>query len=183
MDANLSAARVAHMRACISRVTAGDQGRLQTLQPLVHLRRARYEHLKQQGRCMVHKREPPEGEEDTFEWTEEEAEEGPEPLASAESDAEVLGGAAWTPLFSAAGEHVKYQVAGLRSNQWPGAVCACQGSRFSNVYVGWGAKNAAFVPLPPPPVAKEYDAALVESCELPRKQQQPADGGELAADE
>lgn len=33
---------------------------------------ARYPHLKEQGRCMVHKREPPEGEEDTFEFTEEE---------------------------------------------------------------------------------------------------------------
>lgn len=64
----------------------------------------------------------------------------------------MLGGAAWTPLFSAAGEHVKFQVAGLRSNQWPGAFCACQGSRFSNVYVGWGVKAGAFVPLPPPPV-------------------------------
>lgn len=40
---------------------------------------------------MVHKREPPEGEEDSFEPTEEEAEEGPEPLAPAEGDAEVRG--------------------------------------------------------------------------------------------
>jgi hypothetical protein len=45
-----------------------------------------------------------------------------------------------------------YPPSGLRSNQWPGAFCACQGSRFTNVYVGWGVKNAAFVPLPPPPV-------------------------------
>lgn len=60
----------------------------------------------------MHRREPPEGEEDTFEFTEEEQEEGPEPLSAAESDAEVLGGAAWTPLFSSAAEHVKWQVAG-----------------------------------------------------------------------
>jgi hypothetical protein len=59
------------------------------------------------------------------------------------------------------------QVAGLRSNLWPGAACACQGSRFTNIYVGWGIKNAPFVPLPPLPVSKEYDAALVESAELP----------------
>ena len=164
----------------------------------------RYPHLKAQGRCAVHKRE--EGDEDTFELTEEEAEEGPEMLAAAEGDAEVLGGAAWSPLFSSAAEHTKYQVAGerggegvevavkgcccpraaaqgrrfvvkgghaqlagahfsavtacprrttpagLRSNQWPGAFCACQGARFTNVYVGWGIKNAAFVPTPPPPV-------------------------------
>ncbi|KAI8464163.1 MAG: flagellar radial spoke protein 4 [Monoraphidium minutum] len=142
----------------------------------------RYPHLKEQGRCAVHRREPPEGEEDTFEWTEEEQEEGPELLSPAEGDAEVLGGAAWTPLFSSAAEHVKYQVAGLRSNQWPGAFCACQGARFTNVYVGWGVKNAAFVPTPPPPVAREYDAALVESRELPRKAAPPAEGEE-AGDE
>lgn len=39
-------------------------------------------------------------------------EEGPEPLAAAEGDGEVLGGAAWTPLFSSAAEQAKYQVAG-----------------------------------------------------------------------
>lgn len=39
-------------------------------------------------------------------------EEGPEPLSAAEGDAEVLGGTAWTPLFSSSAEHVKYQVAG-----------------------------------------------------------------------
>ncbi|GBF99225.1 flagellar radial spoke [Raphidocelis subcapitata] len=72
----------------------------------------RYPHLKAQGRCALHRREPPEGEEDTFEYTEEEGEEGPEPLAPAEGDAEVLGGAAWSPLFSSAGEHTKYQAAG-----------------------------------------------------------------------
>lgn len=59
------------------------------------------------------------------------------------------------------------QMTGLRSNLWPGAACACLGSRFTNVYVGWGVKNAPFVPMPPPPVSREYDAALVESAELP----------------
>lgn len=174
----------------------------------------------------MHRREPPEDEEEAFEPTPEEAEEGPEPLAPAEGDADVLGGPAWTPLLSSAGEHVKYQVAGergggrparcaglhahgagqvkqaparygvparahvytpthrrararegLRSNQWPGAFCACQGARFTNIYVGWGAKNAAFVPLPPPPVATEYSTALVESRELPLKPAPPAKDG------
>jgi hypothetical protein len=68
------------------------------------------------------------------------------------------------------------QVAGLRSNLWPGASCACQGSRFTNIYVGWGIKNAPFVPLPPPPVSREYDAALVESAELPPKPKPEGDG-------
>lgn len=70
------------------------------------------------------------------------------------------------------------QVGGLRSNLWPGAACACQGSRFTNIYVGWGIKNAPFVPLPPPPVAREYDTALVESAELPPKPKPEAEGEE-----
>jgi hypothetical protein len=62
---------------------------------------------------VVHKREAPEGEEDSFEWTEEEQEEGPEQLAVLEGDEEVAGGAAWSPLFSSSNEHVKNQVRGL----------------------------------------------------------------------
>ncbi len=53
--------------------------------------------------------------------------------------------------------------------RWPGAVCICHGSYFTNLYVGWGLKAAPFVPLPPPPVAKEYNQALIESAELPPK--------------
>lgn len=70
----------------------------------------RYPHLKKQGRTVVFKREPPEGEEDTFEFTEEELEEGPEQLSSLEADTEVAGGTAWSPLFSSSAEHVKHQV-------------------------------------------------------------------------
>lgn len=50
------------------------------------------------------------GEEDTFEYTEEEQEEGPEQLAVLEADEEVMGGSAWSPLFSSSNEHVKNQV-------------------------------------------------------------------------
>lgn len=50
------------------------------------------------------------GEEDTFEFTEEEQEEGPEQLAVLEADEEVGGGPAWSPLFSSSNEHVKNQV-------------------------------------------------------------------------
>jgi len=71
---------------------------------------ARYPHLKQQGRCVVHKREAPEGEEDTFEWTEEEMEEGPEQLAVLEADTEVDGGPAWSAVFSSSNDQVKNQV-------------------------------------------------------------------------
>ena len=61
------------------------------------------------------------------------------------------------------------QVAGLRSNLWPGAVAAAKGASFANIYVGWGLKNVAFTPQPPPPVATEFDMGAMESTELPPK--------------
>lgn len=128
----------------------------------------RYPHVKKQGRCVVFAKEPEEGQ-DAPEPTEEEAEQGPEPLSTVEKDVEVGGAEAWTPLFSSSNSSVKNQVAGVRSNLWPGAVAVGSGSAFTNIYVGWAAKTAPFVPLPPPPVAKEYDQALVESAELPVK--------------
>ena len=71
----------------------------------------RYPHLKKQGRCELYKREPPEGEEDTFEPTEEEQEEGPEALSAVEGDVPITGGApAWSSLVSSSSEAVKYQV-------------------------------------------------------------------------
>ena len=145
----------------------------------------RYPHMKKQGRCELFKREPPEGEEDTFEPTEEEQEEGPEPLAVVESDNPVGGkeGVAWTPLVSNSSENVKNQVGGLRSNLWPGAFCASKDRNFGNIYTGWGIKNAAHVPRPPPPVAKEFDQALVESLELPPKPKPPPVEGEEGAED
>ena len=67
--------------------------------------------MKKQGRCQLHVREPPEGEEDGFELTEEEQEEGPDSLATLDNDAEVNGGSAWSPLYSSSNENIKYQVA------------------------------------------------------------------------
>jgi len=131
-------------------------------------------HLKKQGRTKVFKPEAEEGAEEK-EPTEEEAEEDPGALAALEADAEVEGGPAWAPLFSSSSEQVKHQAGGMRSLRWPGAVCAAQGARFTNLYVGYGLKNAPFVPLPPPPVAKEFDAGLVESSELPPKPAPPAE--------
>lgn len=70
--------------------------------------------------------------------------------------------------------HLCLQVGGVRSNLWPGAVCAGKGKLFTNVYVGWGLKNAPFQPLPPPALAFEFGEALVESNELPPPPQPPA---------
>ena len=50
-----------------------------------------------------------------------------------------------------------FQVAGMRSNLWRGAAAVASGAAFTNVYVGWGVKTGPFLPLPPPPVAQEYD--------------------------
>lgn len=52
----------------------------------------------------------PAGEEDTFEWNEEELEEGPEQLAVLDADTEVDGMPAWTPLFSSSNDQLKNQV-------------------------------------------------------------------------
>lgn len=72
----------------------------------------RLPHLKKQGRCELHKREEPEDDEE-FEFTEEEQEEGPEALASVEDDTPVVDGtSAWTPMVSSSSEGVKYQVGG-----------------------------------------------------------------------
>lgn len=145
----------------------------------------RYPHLKMQGRCEVYKREPPEDDEgEEFEETEEEQEEGPAPLTSLEEDLALgvpPGGEApeegatpaWSPMVSSSNENVKNQVGGVRSNLWPGAFVAAKDKSFSNIYVGWGIKNAAFIPMPPPPVAQEFDQAAVESLELPPKPQPP----------
>lgn len=65
------------------------------------------------------------GEEEEFELTEEEQEEGPEALSACANDAEVDGKPAWSPVFSSRNEGVKYQVAGIKSNLWPGAYAVC----------------------------------------------------------
>ena len=48
------------------------------------------------------------------------------------------------------------QVAGVRSNLWPGAYAMARGGVFANLYIGWGIKHAPFVPMPPPVPAEEY---------------------------
>ncbi len=53
------------------------------------------------------------------------------------------------------------QAGGLRSLVWPGAVCGARGGDWTCCYVGWGVKNAPFVPVPPPPVTAEFDQSQV----------------------
>lgn len=61
---------------------------------------------------------------------------------------------------------VTLQVAGVRSNLWPGAAAVASGAAFTNVYVGWGVKTGPFLPLPPPPVAQEYDQVGIGCLQL-----------------
>ena len=61
---------------------------------------------------------------------------------------------------------VTLQVAGVRSNLWPGAAAVASGAAFTNVYVGWGVKTGPFLPLPPPPVAQEYDQVKTGCLQL-----------------
>ncbi|GFR44664.1 hypothetical protein Agub_g5954 [Astrephomene gubernaculifera] len=136
----------------------------------VHIR----PHLKSQGRCEVFKRELPEDADEEEFYNEDELEEGPELLASLEDDAQLPGEQpAWTPLYSSASEAVKKQAGGLRSLVWPGAVCGAREAEWTCCYVGWGMKNAPFVPLPPPPVAAEFDWGAVETQELELKPETP----------
>ena len=73
------------------------------------------------GRCVVFAKEPEEGQ-DAPEPTEEEAEQGPEPLSTVEKDVEVGGAEAWTPLFSSSNSSVKNQVNGAAVPRYGPAV-------------------------------------------------------------
>lgn len=76
------------------------------------------------------------------------------------------------------------QVGGLRSNLWPGAYVTGKDKQCASMYVGWGIKNAPFVPLPPPDIAQEFDQTLIESLELPPKPEpEPEEKGEGEEDE
>ncbi|KAK9832258.1 hypothetical protein WJX74_004503 [Apatococcus lobatus] len=129
-------------------------------------------HLKKQGRTVVWRKEPEEGAEE-IPPTPEEAEEGPGALATLDKDASVEGGPAWGILRSSINPAVKHQVAGVRSNLWPGAYAVARGGVFASLYIGWGVKHAPFVPMPPPVPAEEYAQELLESVELPPKPQPP----------
>ena len=65
------------------------------------------------------------------------------------------------------------KVVGVRSLVWPGAFVAYAAGAFSNCYVGYGFKNAPFVPAPPPAVSAEYEGLLQESTELPLRPDEP----------
>jgi radial spoke head protein 4/6 len=129
--------------------------------------------LKRQGRCESKPiRELPEDTEEEVELAPDEQEEAPEGgqvLAPITDDAKVNGSSAWSPLFSSSSKLAKGQVMGVRSMQWPGSVAVTHHQDAFNIYVGWGLKSGAHVPLPPPPIAREFDQAQLTSVDMPRK--------------
>jgi radial spoke head protein 4A len=132
-------------------------------------------HLLKQGRTAAWA--PPEGEEE-----EEEEEEGAEEEAEPEEAQPMLTGLDTDALpakgdeeeeedeetkfklwrFAAFPEDTQHKVSAAFSLNWPGAVAVAQGSRFANVYVGWGQKflQEVYSPPPPPVVMKEYVSAF-----------------------
>ncbi|GIL78169.1 hypothetical protein Vretimale_7559 [Volvox reticuliferus] len=142
----------------------------------------RYPHIKGQGRTVTYKRDPPDEEEEPEKnfWTAEEMEEGPAPLSTLDKDSALALRAgdpvpppAWSTLVASASVTTRNQVAGVRSNRWPGAVCACAGRHFASLYVGWGLKAVDFMPVPPPLPVPQWPEPLLESNELPPKPAPP----------
>lgn len=114
----------------------------------------------------------PEDAEEEVELTPDEQEEAPEGgqvLALIADDGRAGGGAAWTAVRSSASAASKGQVLGVRSVRWPGALAVTHGRDAFSVYVGWALKSGAFVPLPPPPIAEEFDQAQLVAVDLPVK--------------
>jgi hypothetical protein len=130
-------------------------------------------HLKRQGRCETKPiREFSEDSQEEVVLSPDEQEEPPaggQVLAPVSEDSKVYDRSAWTPIFSSGSRQSKGQVMGLRSNRWPGAVALTHHREAANIYVGWGLKNEPYVPLPPPPVAEEYDQSQLKAIDLPVK--------------
>ncbi len=77
---------------------------------------------------------------------------------------------AWTSCTSSNVVGVKNQTVAIKSMVWPGAFAVYQpGPKFSNCYVGYGIKNAPYVPAPPPAVMTEAEEIPKESDALPPK--------------
>jgi hypothetical protein len=75
------------------------------------------------------------------------------------------GEPAWATCTSSSIPGVKFQVVAVKSLVWPGAFVVYSAGAFSNCYVGYGFKNAPFVPAPPPAVMVEYEGILQAGCE------------------
>ncbi|KAM3619548.1 uncharacterized protein V6R79_010022 [Siganus canaliculatus] len=123
-------------------------------------------HILKQGRCtwvnLTVKPEEDSYEEDEDEEREEkpvvsEPEDGPPLLTPLSHDEELFNTPPWT-LGISSSFTTKHAVAVVRSNLWPGACAYSCGTKFENIYVGWGLKYAGegHNPTIPPLPQKEY---------------------------
>lgn len=146
----------------------------------------RYRYLKKQGRVETY--EPPEdADPEAAPVDPPEPDVDPELLSTLDGDTEsecvdwgscvmeeIDGSAqkqpAWTSCTSSNVVGVKNQTVAIKSMVWPGAFAVYQpGPKFSNCYVGYGIKNAPYVPAPPPAVMTEAEEIPKESDALPPK--------------
>ncbi|NXJ09276.1 RSH4A protein, partial [Odontophorus gujanensis] len=117
-----------------------------------------------QGRCVwfnpLQKTEEEEGEEEEEKDEvpdELQQEVGPPLLTPLSEDEGIQNIPAWTASVSTK-LTPQYAVAILRSNRWPGAYAFACGTKFGNIYFGWGHKYSLgnHTPALPPPVQPEY---------------------------
>ncbi|OXB77551.1 UNVERIFIED_CONTAM: hypothetical protein H355_015843 [Colinus virginianus] len=117
-----------------------------------------------QGRCVWFsplqkpEEEEGEGEEEKDEVPDElQQEVGPPLLTPLSEDEGIQNIPAWTASVSTK-LTPQYAVAILRSNRWPGAYAFACGTKFGNIYFGWGHKYSLgnHTPALPPPVQPEY---------------------------
>uniref|UniRef100_A0A8V0YSE6 Radial spoke head component 4A n=1 Tax=Gallus gallus TaxID=9031 RepID=A0A8V0YSE6_CHICK len=121
--------------------------------------------ILKQGRCVwfnpLQKTEEEEGEEEEEEKDEVpdelQQETGPPLLTPLSEDEGIQNIPAWTVSLSTR-LIPQYAVAILRSNRWPGAYAFACGTKFGNIYFGWGHKYSLgnHTPALPPPVQPEY---------------------------
>uniref|UniRef100_A0A8C2T5W7 Radial spoke head component 4A n=1 Tax=Coturnix japonica TaxID=93934 RepID=A0A8C2T5W7_COTJA len=122
--------------------------------------------ILKQGRCVwfnpLQKSEEEEEAEEEEEEEKEEPEElqqeiGPPLLTPVSEDEGIQNVPAWTASVSAK-LTPQYAIAILRSNRWPGAYAFACGTKFGNIYFGWGHKYSLgnLTPALPPPVQPEY---------------------------
>ncbi|NXO85111.1 RSH4A protein, partial [Sitta europaea] len=118
--------------------------------------------ILKQGRCVwinpSQKSEENEEEEEEDEEGEEQQEERGPPLLTLISEDEGMKDIpAWTAQAST-NLIPEYSVAILQSNRWPGAYAFASGSKFENIYFGWGHKYSPenHIPELPPPAQAEF---------------------------
>jgi radial spoke head protein 4A len=111
--------------------------------------------LNKQGRVIAYTEEKDNDVDDDAD--EEDEEEAPGQLNALEEDKQDDLKKMWILRQNPKGPHCVTTVTSLL---WPGAVAACKGEKWSNIYVGFGHKYlpGLYTPPPPPPIQMEFKA-------------------------